>query len=52
MFSVCIDVRPIRLVERAAAPSGPRSFELWEREAEGAQRSEREGARGEGGLMH
>jgi hypothetical protein len=36
MFSVCIDVRPARLVERAAAPSGPMSFELRESESVGA----------------
>jgi hypothetical protein len=50
MSSVCIDVRPARLVERAAAPSGPRAFDLWEREAEGAQGSEeRRSPGGEGG---
>jgi hypothetical protein len=53
MSSVCIDVRPARLVERAAAPSGPSSFALWEREAEGAQGSEeRRSPGGGGGLMH
>ena len=30
MSSVCIDVRPARLVESAAAPSGPMPFELRE----------------------
>jgi hypothetical protein len=32
MSSVCIDVKPARLVERAAAPSRPMRFELWESE--------------------
>jgi hypothetical protein len=30
MLSVCIDVRPARLVESAAAPSEPMPFELRE----------------------
>jgi hypothetical protein len=37
--SVCIDVRPARLVESAAAPSEPMPFQLWER-AERADESE------------
>ena len=40
MLSVCIDVRPARLVERAAAPSGPMLFELQESEGDGAEGSE------------
>ena len=49
MSSVCIDVRPARLVERAAAPSGLMSFQLREREAEGAERSEERRSPGGGG---
>jgi hypothetical protein len=48
MSSVCIDVRPARLVERAAAPSEPMPFELREREGEGAERSEERRGPGEG----
>ena len=40
MSSDCIDVRPARLVERAAAPSGPMSFELRESGREGAEGTE------------
>jgi hypothetical protein len=36
MLSVCIDVRPARLVESAAAPSEPMPFELRGSEREGA----------------
>ena len=32
MSSDCIDVRPARLVERAAAPAGPMPFKLRESE--------------------
>ncbi len=41
MLSVCIDVRPARLVERWAVPSGPILFELREREME-SERIERQ----------
>ena len=34
MSSVCIAVRPARLVESAVAPSGPMRFELRERGGE------------------
>ena len=34
MLSVCIDVRPARRVESAAAPSEPMPFELRESERE------------------
>jgi hypothetical protein len=37
MSSACIDVRPARLVERAAAPSGPMLFELRKSEGEEAE---------------
>jgi hypothetical protein len=53
MFSVCIDARPARLVERTAAPSGPMPFELRESDGEGAQGSEeRTGPGGGGVIMH
>jgi hypothetical protein len=37
MSSACIDVRPARLVESAATPSGPMPFELRERGRKGAE---------------
>jgi hypothetical protein len=37
MSNVCIKVKPARLVERAAAPSGPMSFALRESQREGAE---------------
>ena len=40
MLSDWINVRPARLVESAAAPSGPMLFELRESEREGAGESE------------
>jgi hypothetical protein len=46
MFSVCIHVRPARLVEKAAAPSGPMLFELQQSESEGAKGKRKERARG------
>jgi hypothetical protein len=55
MSSVCIDVKPARLVESAAAPSEPMRFRLRERGREGAERSEEKRGPGEGGwgrLMH
>jgi hypothetical protein len=48
--SVCINVRPARLVERTAAPSEPMPFELWESEREGAEGSKERTGRGKGGL--
>jgi hypothetical protein len=48
MSSVCMDVRPARLVESAAAPSGPMSFRLQESESEGAEGSEERTGRPEG----
>ena len=38
MASDCSDVSPARLVERAAAPAGPMSFELRERTGVGARK--------------
>jgi hypothetical protein len=49
MSSVCIDVRPARLVERAAALSEPMPFSLRERVGEGAERSEEKRGPGERG---
>jgi hypothetical protein len=46
MSSVCIDVRPARLVEIAAAPSEPMPFEL--RESRESRRVR--GKRGPGGV--
>jgi hypothetical protein len=48
ILSVCIDVRPTRLVERAVAPSEPMPFELREREGERAQGLEERRVPGEG----
>ena len=45
MSSVCIDVRPARLVESAAAPSGPIPFSLRERGGEGQKGQRKRGAR-------
>jgi hypothetical protein len=43
MSSVCIDVRPARLVERAVAPSEPMPLFLREREHKEGGREGREG---------
>ncbi len=46
MSSVCIDVRPARLVESAAAPSGPMPFELRESKESRRVRENGPGCRG------
>jgi hypothetical protein len=48
--SVCIDVRPAKLVERAAAPSEPMPFELRESER-GSRRVKGKNGTGRGGRV-
>jgi hypothetical protein len=52
MLSVCIDVRPARLVESAAAPSEPMPFDLRESTERAEESKERTGRRGRWMLLY